>query len=571
MDLEILRHSTSHVLAHAGKELDPDTRLGIGPAREDGFYYDFDREEPFLPEDLGKIEERMRQIVKRSLKFEKEVLKKKEAIRLFEKMGEDYKVELIKEIPEDSVSIYKNGDFVDLCRGPHLESTGKVKAFKLLSVAGAYWRGDEKNPMLQRIYGTAFPSEEELAEHLRLLEEAKRCDHRVLGKELDLFSIHEEWGPGLVFWHPKGAILRGVIEDFLKRQHVRNGYQFVYIPHLGKMELWARSGHLEFYKDYMYSPMDIEKAKYIIKPMNCPGHILIYRSKRRSYRELPIRFAEFGTVYRYEKSGVLHGLMRVRGFTQDDAHIFCAPEQLKDEIAGVLGFTFHILKTFGFTEYDIYISTMPEKHIGSDNDWELATGALRGALEKVKVPFQVDPGEGVFYGPKIDIKIKDALGRAWQCSTIQVDFNLTERFELEYVAKDGSLKRPMVIHRALLGSFERFLGVLIEHYAGAFPTWLAPIQVVIIPISEKNLKYADFLKERLLKEDLRVVVNARNEKMQKKIREAEVEKIPYMLVAGDKEARSESISVRSKQKGDQGAMKLDEFITIIKKEVEEKS
>ncbi|MFH1996403.1 MAG: threonine--tRNA ligase, partial [Candidatus Omnitrophota bacterium] len=497
MDLETLRHSTSHVLAAAVKELYKDVKLGIGPAIEDGFYYDFERGEAFAPDDLAKIEQKMRSIIAKDYAFERSTMKTEDAARFFSEAGEKYKVELLKDIPDETVSLYTSGDFTDLCRGPHIDSTGAIKAFKLLSIAGAYWRGDEKNPMLQRIYGTVFNTAKELDEYLSLVEEAKKRDHRKLGKELGLFSFQEEWGPGLSFWHPKGAMVRKVIEDFWRDQHMKNGYSFVYTPHIGREELWQKSGHRDFYSEYMYSPMDVEKDKYLIKPMNCPGHILIYKSQTRSYRDLPIRFAELGTVYRYEKSGVLHGLMRVRGFTQDDAHIFCTPETLEEEIVGTLDLAFGILGSFGFTEYDMYVSTMPEKHVGDLSLWETSTEALKSALKKKNVRFEIDPGEGVFYGPKIDLKIKDALGRSWQCSTIQVDFNLPDRFEIEYAANDGSMRRPIMIHRALFGSLERFLGVLIEHYAGMFPVWLAPTQAVVIPVSGKALEYAFSVKKKL--------------------------------------------------------------------------
>lgn len=570
MDLSTLRHSCSHVLAEAVKELWPQTKLGIGPSIEDGFYYDFDKAEPFVDADLARIEEKMREIIARDEPFVREDLPKADAAALFEK--ERYKVALLGEIPDATVSVYRTGaQFLDLCRGPHIESTGKIRAFKLLSVAGAYWKGDEKNPMLQRVYGTAFDSREDLERYLKMLEEAKARDHRKLGRELDLFSIEEDWGPGLVFWHPKGAMLRKVIEDFWREEHLRNGYEFVNIPHLGRAELWKRSGHLEFYKDYMYAPMDVEKDKYIVKPMNCPGHILIYKSQTRSYRDLPVRFAELGTVYRYEKSGVLHGLMRVRGFTQDDAHIFCDTERLEEEIVGVLRLTFSMLGAFGFRSYDIYLSTMPEKHVGDDGMWKLATAALENALKKERREFVIDPGEGVFYGPKIDIKIKDAIGRAWQCSTIQVDFNLPERFALEFVSSDGSVKPPIMIHRALLGSLERFLGILIEHYAGAFPVWLAPVQAVIIPISEKNLGYARDFQGLLSGAHIRTNIDARNEKMQKKIRDAEIAKVPYMLVVGQKEQEAMTVSVRSKAKGDLGSMRREAFVETISREAREKT
>ncbi len=567
-NLETLRHSTSHVLAQAVKELWPEAKLGIGPAIEEGFYYDFDKPTPFVPEDLAKIESKMAEIIKKDYKFERQELKKEAALALFDGMGEKYKVELIKDIPDEKVATYKDGGFIDLCRGPHVESTGRIKAFKLLSIAGAYWKGSEKNPMLQRIYGTAFESRKDLDEHLKLLEEAKLRDHRKLGRELGLFSIEEEWGPGLVLWHPKGALIRKIIEDFWRDEHLKSGYEFVYTPHIGRMDLWKTSGHLEFYKEYMYSPVEIENQKYMIKPMNCPAHILIYRSKTRSYRDLPIRFAELGTVYRHEKSGVLHGLMRVRGFTQDDAHIFCESlERLEDEIRGVLKLTLAMLGAFGFSDYDIYVSTMPEKHVGSQDMWKLATAALEGALRAENRKFEIDPGEGVFYGPKIDIKIKDAIGRSWQCSTIQVDFNLPARFSLEYVSKDGSLKTPIMIHRAVFGSLERFLGVLIEHYAGAFPLWLAPVQVLIIPISEKNGSYAMGLAKLLSAGGVRANVDLRNEKMQKKIRDAELDKIPYMLIVGEKEEKEKTVSVRSKSEGDLGAMDAEKFLDRIKEKL----
>ena len=565
--LEILRHSTSHVLAHAVKELYPDVKIAIGPAIEEGFYYDFDRKTPFTPDDLAKIEEKMADIIKKDLKFVREELKKEDAVKIFEKMGETYKCEILKDIPEEKVTIYKDGDFTDLCRGPHIESTGQIKAFKLLSVAGAYWRGDEKNQMLQRIYGTAFETKTDLADYLKILEEAKARDHRKLGRELDLFSIQEDWGPGLVFWHPKGALMRRIIEDFWKNEHVNNGYSFVNIPHIGRINMWQTSGHLQFYKDYMYSPMEIEKEQYIIKPMNCPGHILIYKSRTRSYRDLPIRFAELGTVYRYEKSGVLHGLMRVRGFTQDDAHIFCDTERLESEIINVLKLTFQILNAFGFKSYNVYISTMPEKHVGSDQMWDVATNALKTALKKSGHDFEIDPGEGVFYGPKIDIKIKDAIGRLWQCSTIQVDFNLPEKFKMEYITKEGAAKTPIMIHRALFGSLERFFGILIEHYAGVFPLWLAPVQAVVIPIADAQAGYAGIVTDRLVKEGFRAELDDGQETMQKKIRNAEALKIPYMIVVGKREESEKNISVRSKSKGDLGKKSVDDFVSEIKEEV----
>jgi len=555
-------------MAQAVKELWPDTKLGIGPAIEDGFYYDFDKKEPFTPDDLEKIEKKMVQIIKSNVKFQREDISRKDAIKLFKGLKEKYKIELIEEILDENLSVYRQGDFVDLCRGPHIESTGKVKAFKLLNIAGAYWRGSEKNAMLQRIYGTAFPTKEELDKFIFLQEEAKRRDHRKIGKDLDLFSIQDEMGAGLVFWHPKGALIRKIIEDYWKDVHIRSGYELVNIPHIGRIDLWKTSGHWEFYRDYMYSPMDIDEQKYIIKPMNCPGHILIYKCQTHSYREMPIRFAELGTVYRYERSGVLHGLMRVRGFTQDDAHIFCRESQIKDEILSVLNLTFEMLEKFGFKEYDIYVSTMPEKHVGSDENWKLATKALEEALKaKVGDKYAIDPGEGVFYGPKIDIKIKDALGRSWQCTTIQVDFNLPERFDINYIDESGQKKRPIMIHRAIMGSLERFFGVLLEHYAGALPLWLAPVQAIVIPITTELEGYASQIKEELDKNGIRTGIDLRSETLNYKIRDAQMQKIPYMLIAGQKEKAKGVISVRSRAKGDEGQVDIKDFVKKMEKEV----
>ncbi|PIW80581.1 MAG: threonine--tRNA ligase [Candidatus Omnitrophica bacterium CG_4_8_14_3_um_filter_43_15] len=570
MNLETLRHSVSHIMAQAVKELWPDAKLAIGPSIDDGFYYDFDKKEPFAPEDLEKIEKKMKHIIKQNLKFERQELDKKEAIKLFKGLKETYKVELIEEIADEKVSVYKHGDFVDLCRGPHVESTGKVKAFKLLSIAGAYWRGSEKNAMLQRIYGTAFLTKEELDKFLFVQEEAKKRDHRKIGKDLDLFSIQDEMGAGLVFWHPKGAFIRNLIENYWKAEHIKRGYELVNIPHIGKIDLWKTSGHVDFYKDYMYSPMSVDEQKYIIKPMNCPGHILIYKSQLHSYRDLPVKFAELGTVYRYERSGVLHGLMRVRGFTQDDAHIFCTQDQVKIEIEKVLDLTFEMLGKFGFKEYDIYISTMPEKHVGADAAWKLATNALTDALkDKVGDKYCVDPGEGVFYGPKIDIKIKDALGRSWQCTTIQVDFNLPERFDVTYIDDSGQKKQPIMIHRAILGSLERFFGVLVEHYAGAFPLWLSPVQAVVIPIKDTIKDYAAGVKEAVQEKGIRVEIDPRSETLNYKIRDAQTNKIPYMVIVGEKEKEKGLISVRSRSEGDLGQMELGKFIEQINKQMQE--
>jgi threonyl-tRNA synthetase len=557
-------------MAQAVKELWPGTKLGIGPAIEDGFYYDFDRAEPFASEDLEKIEARMRDIIKKDYKFERREMTKEKAVELFRKAGETYKLELINRIPDETVSVYRDGDFTDLCRGPHVESTGGIKAFKLLSIAGAYWHGIETNPMLQRIYGTAFASEKELKEYLRLLEEAKKRDHRVLGKQLEFFSLQEETGPGLVLYHPKGAMLRTIIEDYIRKEHLKRGYELVIGPHILKSDIWVTSGHYEYYKENMYI-FKIDKQEYAIKPMNCPNHILVYKSKMRSYRDLPLRYFELGTVYRNEKSGVLHGLLRVRGFTQDDAHIFCLKEQAAGEIVGVIDFVVDTLKTFGFDDFAIELSTRPSKYIGADSDWEEATGALVSAMEKKGLRYETNEGEGAFYGPKIDIKLKDALNRQWQCATIQCDFALPERFNLAYIGQDGREYRPVMLHRVVLGSVERFIGALIEHFAGALPLWLSPTQCVVIPVSDKVAGYAAGVAKALKDEGIRVALDSRNERLQKKIRDAETEKIPYMAVVGEKESQAGAVSVRSKAKGDMGAVKLDRFIEEMKKEIEEKA
>jgi len=567
-ELETLRHSTAHIMAQAVKELYPETKITIGPSIKDGFYYDFDRDTPFTVEDLEKIEKRMNEIIKKNFPFERMEVSKDEARKIF--TDESYKIELINEISDEKVSIYKQGDFIDLCRGPHLPSTGKVKSFKLLSVAGSYWRGNEKNKMLQRIYGTSFFTKDELEKYLHKLEEAKKRDHRKLGKELDLFSMDDEVGAGLVNWHPKGALVRYLIENFWREEHYKNGYQIVYSPHIAKVNLWHTSGHMDFYKENMYSPMDIEGMPYIVKPMNCPFHIKIYKSKLKSYRELPIRWAELGTVYRYERSGVLHGLLRVRGFTQDDAHIFCRLDQLNDEIERVLNFTLYMLRSFGFNDFDVYLSTRPEGYVGTLSNWEKATDALKGALDKVGLKFEIDPGAGVFYGPKIDIKIKDSLERTWQCSTIQVDFNLPERFDVKYIGEDGSAHQPIMIHRALLGSLERFFGCLIEHYAGAFPLWLAPVQAKVMTITDKQDDYASGVLNRLLSSGIRGEADLRNEKIGLKIREAQLEKISYMLIVGNKEVESKTVSVRKRGGTDMGVMEVDKFIEIAKEEIKNK-
>lgn len=569
--LYILRHSAAHVLAQAVKELFPEAKLAIGPATEQGFYYDFDYERPFTTEDLQAIEKRMKRIIKRRFPIRREELSKEEALKIFESKGETYKIELIQEIPEEKVSIYKQGDFIDLCRGPHVPHTGWVKAFKLLSVAGAYWRGDERNPMLWRIYGTAYFRKEDLEQHLERLEEAKRRDHRRLGKDLDLFSIEEEVGPGLILWHPKGALVRKIIEDFWKDEHLARGYELVVTPHIARRHLWKISGHLDFYAENMFAPMQIDEVEYQLKPMNCPFHILIYKSRRRSYRELPIRWCELGTVYRYERSGVLHGLMRVRGFTQDDAHIFCREDQLEEEIFQCLDLTIFFLSTFGFKEYQIFLSTRPEKYVGSEEIWARAEGALKTALETKGLSYEIDPGEGVFYGPKIDIKIKDVLDRFWQCSTIQVDFNLPERFDVTYIGEDNRPHRPIMIHRALLGSLERFFGVLIEHYAGAFPTWLAPVQTVLITVADRHIPYGERIFERLREEGIRVARDFRNEKLGYKIREAQLQKIPYMIILGDQEMEKEALTIRTRKGENWPLIKIEDFIRELKKEIAAKT
>lgn len=569
MDLAILRHSTAHVMAQAVKSLWPKAKLAIGPSIEDGFYYDFDMEDPFTPEDLELIENRMREIIKKNYKFEKKEMKKAEAVKLFKKMKEKYKVELIEKIPEANVTIYQNGDFIDLCRGPHIESTGQIKAFKLLSIAGAYWHGIETNPMLQRIYGTAFDNEKELQDYVTLLEEAGKRDHRILGKQLEYFSFNEEVGPGLVLYHPKGARLRSIIEDYIKREHLKRGYELVLGPHIMRSDIWIESGHYDYYKENMYM-FKIEGQEYAIKPMNCPGHILVYRSKTRSYKDLPIRYFELGTVYRNEKSGVLHGLLRVRGFTQDDAHIFCLRDQVEDEIIKVINFVIDTLNVFGFEDFSVEVSTRPEKSIGNDADWEAAERALVQALKRKYLNYTINEGDGAFYGPKIDIKLKDALKREWQCATIQCDFALPERFNLKYIGQDGKEYRPIMLHRVILGSLERFMGALIEHFAGAMPLWLAPVQCIIMPISDKALGYAKKVEENFIEQGIRVSLDSRNERLQKKIRDAEVEKIPYMIIVGEKEAAGEVLSIRSKAQGDMGIMTNEEFIQMINKEIKEK-
>ncbi len=570
--LETMRHSASHVMAEAVRELFPEAKLGIGPAIEDGFYYDFDLPRPLVPEDLPAIEEGMRRVIAAHLPFIREEADKGKARQLF--ASQPYKLELINDLPDESVSIYRHGSFVDLCRGPHLNSTGQIGPFKLLSIAGAYWRGDEHRPMLQRIYGTAFDTQAELDEHLRRLAEIEARDHRRLVKQLDLISFHEEAGAGLAYWHPKGGLMRVLIEDYWRKQHLEGGYDIVFTPHIGRAHLWKTSGHLDFYKESMYSPMEIDEQEYYVKPMNCPFHIMIYKSRLRSYRELPLRWAELGTVYRYERSGTLHGLLRVRGFTQDDAHIFCTPEQIEDEILRVLDFSLSMLCAFGFEEYKVELSVRdpqnPGKYVGSDAMWQQAEGSLLKALEARNLPHERKEGEAVFYGPKIDIKIKDVLGRAWQCSTIQFDFTEPERFDMTFIGEDGKERRPYMVHRALLGSLERFFGVLVEHYGGAFPVWLAPVQAMIIPISDRHTDYARKVEAELKAEGLRIQVDVRPERMNYKIREAQLQKIPYMLVVGDKEAAAASVSVRLRNGEDLGKQSVAEFKAMARSDIQAK-
>lgn len=569
-DRDTFRHSASHIMAHAVKSLFPEAKLAIGPSIDEGFYYDFDLPQPLTPDILAKIEERMEEIVAADRPFVREEMSRIGAIEYFKHLGEPYKVELLHELEDDIVSLYREGDFVDLCRGPHLERAGQVKAFKLLSVAGAYWRGSEKNKMLQRIYGTAFPDKKTLREHLRKLESAKQRDHRKLGKELDLYSTHDQAGSGLIYWHPKGALIREIIEDFWRKEHRARGYQLVYTPHLFREDLLRTSGHLEFYKENMYPPMDVGGINYYVKPMNCPGHILIYAGKVRSYRELPIRLAELGTVYRYERGGTLHGMLRVRGFTQDDSHIFCTPEQLKDEILGVLHFADYMMRTFHY-EYKLYLSTRPDKSVGSDEVWEMAQGGLREALEAFGTEYDVDEGGGVFYGPKIDVKVFDALGREWQGPTIQVDLNFPERFDLTYVGPDGEHHRPVAIHRVVLGAMERFIGGLIEHYEGYFPLWLSPVQVRILTVTDDHLERAKKLKDEMEAKGLRVELDDRNESMNLKIRDSQLQRIPYTLVVGDREIADNTVSVRKFRKGPLGSMPVGDFIQRALEEIASKA
>lgn len=561
---DILRHSTSHVMAQAVRDLYPGVKVSIGPSIENGFYYDFDYERAFTPDDLEKIEARMREIIAQDLPIRREELSKEEAIQSYKNKGELYKVELLEEIPGERVTLYSQGNFTDLCRGPHLPSTGKIKAFKLTNIAGAYWRGDETNKMLQRIYGTAFADQQKLDQYLHHLEEARKRDHRKLGKELELFSINEEVGGGLIIYHPKGALLRRLIEDFEVREHRRRGYHLVKGPQILKVDLWRKSGHLENYREYMYFT-EVDEQKYGLKPMNCLAHMIIYQSKIRSYRDLPLRYFELGTVHRHERAGVLHGLLRVREFTQDDAHILCTPEQLDQEIKGIIDFVADVMKIFDF-DFEMELSTRPGKSIGTDADWERATSALKRVLEENSFPYRINEGDGAFYGPKIDVILKDVLDRKWQCATIQCDFSLPERFDLSYIGNDGEKHRPVMLHRVILGSLERFMGVLIEHYAGAFPTWLAPVQVIVQTITDKHAPFGEDVFNKLISHSIRAEKDFRNESLRLKIREAQLQKIPYMLVIGDKEVKERGVSPRHRAGKDLQLMPLGEFITLIEQE-----
>jgi threonyl-tRNA synthetase len=575
--LKVVRHSAAHVMATAVLELYPETKLGHGPATDAGFFYDFYRPTPFTPEDLKAIEAKMVEVVGRDERFIHEYENRDEGLKAFQESGDFMKAHFVERFtkPGEMISLYRNGHFIDFCRGPHVPSTGRVKAFKVLSLAGAYWLGDEKNPQLQRIYGTAFFSQKEMDAHFARLEEMAKRDHRLLGKQLDLFSIQEVAGAGLIFWHPKGGIIRKAMEDWMREECIRRGYSMVYTPHVMRRELWKISGHEGHYAQNMYTPMELDDAEYRLKPMNCPGHILIYKNSPKSYRDLPVRLAELGSVYRYERSGTMHGLLRVRGFTQDDAHIFCTPEQAEDEMAGCVEFAQAVMTTFGFKEFQVELSTWDPKdaknYDGDPERWALATKALENVLQRKEIPYKTILGEGAFYGPKIDIKLVDVLGRLWQLSTVQFDFNLPARFELEYVGEDGERHQPMMVHRALFGSIERFFGVLIEHYAGAFPLWLAPVQIGLVPISERHHAYAEKIQSQLQKHGFRVELDARNEKMNGKIRDFTMQKVPYVLVMGDKEAESGAVSVRARGKGDQGSVAFEEFVTRIQGLLESKS
>ena len=565
-----IRHSSAHVMADVVTKMFPDAKLGIGPPTEEGFYYDFMVEKPISDQDLARIEKQMRKTIQRNLPFEFHEYQRDDALTM--NSDEPLKLEIINEIPtEEPITTYKHGNFEDLCAGPHVESTGKIPAFKLLNVAGAYWRGDENQPMLQRIYGTAFESQEALETHLNNLEEAKKRDHRLLGRDLDLFSIHEETGPGLIIWHPKGSRIRGIVEDFWRDEHRKRGYDLIYTPHIGRSTLWETSGHLGFYKENMYAAMEMDGQEYYLKPMNCPFHIMYYQNDIRSYRDLPIRIGELGSVYRYERGGVVQGLLRVRGMTQDDAHIFCRPDQVEDEVNAVLDLTFFLLQSFGFSQYDVMLSTKPDKAVGEDTRWEFATESLRSTLVNRGIKHEIDEGGGAFYGPKIDIHIRDAIGRQWQITTVQFDFNLPERFGLKYIGADGQEHQPYMVHRALLGTMERFMGVLIEHYAGAFPVWLAPVQAEVIPIAERHTSYAKEIETTLLNANIRSHTSDNNDRMNAKIRYAQLQKIPYMLVIGDREQDSDTVSVRLRSGEDLGALAISDVIERISNESTTKS
>jgi len=567
--LYFIRHTAAHIMAEAVQSLFPEAKVTIGPVIENGFYYDFEYSRGFTPEDLEKIEDKMKEIVNQKKPLTRKKVSRDDAISIFDKDGENYKVEIVNDLPSDEpITIYDQDGWYDLCRGPHAPSTGFVKAFKLLSSAGAYWRGDEKNAMLQRIYGTAFWDRKELKNYLNRLEEAKKRDHRKVGKELDLFSIQEDIGPGLVLWHPKGSRIRRVIEDFWREQHERYGYELLYTPHIANIELWKTSGHLEFYSENMYPRIEVDNTEYQLKPMNCPFHIMIYKTHIRSYRDLPLRWAEIGTVYRYERSGVLHGLLRVRGFSQDDAHIFCRPDQIEEEVRGVLDLTILFLKTFGFDDYEIYLSTRPEKFVGSEDVWDRATDALRNALDSKGLKYEMDEGGGAFYGPKIDLKIKDVLGRAWQCSTVQVDFNLPERFEMSFIGDDNTRHQPIMIHRAIFGSMERFFGVLIEHYGGAFPMWLSPVQMRIATIADEHVEYGERVYKTLKEKGMRVEKDFRNEKLGFKVREAQLEKIPYLLVIGNNEMESGTVAPRKLGGENLPSMTIEDFVNSVESELD---
>ena len=569
--LSVYRHSCAHLLAQAVLELFPEAKIGIGPATDSGFYYDFIVNKPFSPEDLQSITKKMKFFIKQNIKVERLEWKKKEAVEYFSSKNQDLKIELINEkVLDNSVSVYRQGEFVDMCKGPHLQKTGLLKHFKLMYSSASYWKGDENNAHMQRIYGIVFPNADGLNDRVKFLKEAKERDHRKLGKELDLYSVNNEVGAGIVLWHPKGSMIRHEIEKFWKDEHISNDYELLYSPHIARLDLWKTSGHVDFYAENMFSPIEFDNTEYQLKPMNCPFHLSVFKAKNRSYKEMPFRWAELGTVYRYERSGVLHGLMRVRGFTQDDAHIFCTPDQLESEVHELIDFTLYILKAFGFDNVDIFLSTRPEKYVGELDKWDLATNALEGALKKGDYKYEVDPGEGVFYGPKIDIKIKDMLGRSWQCSTIQIDFNLPERFNLKFVDKDGSIKQPIMIHRALLGSLERFFGILIENFGGFFPAWLSPVQVCVLPVTDDNIEYAKSFYKKLKKEGVRAEIDYRSEGIGRKIRDAEVSKTPYIVIVGKEEEQEQNISYRIHKQGDKGKIEIEKFINGIKMIIGEK-